>query len=146
MQKITVADIHIKTGKSSKGDWTNTTLTDESGGKFTSFDKQLSYLNTGAVIEAEVEIKGKFVNIKEWRLLEKGTEEPALVTEARKLGAVDDTMTKDDWADKDTRTRTSIERQVALKESVELAVHDKIDIKDIGAYARKFEEFLGRAL
>lgn len=56
-------------------------------------------------------------------LAEKIPEEPSLVTEAKNLGAVEDTkMTKGDWADKETRTRASIERQTALNNATSIAV------------------------
>ena len=38
---------------------------------------------------------------------------------------------------------SSIERQVSLKAAIELAVHDKIEVKHVGTYAKKFEEYLG---
>ncbi|KKN73833.1 hypothetical protein LCGC14_0396350 [marine sediment metagenome] len=58
---------------------------------------------------------------------------PPLVKEAQKLGAE---VIKPDT------TKTSIERAVALKGAIELASHDKIDIKNIGSYAKKFTQYL----
>ena len=63
------------------------------------------------------DVPGQWCNRpKDW------VKEPALVTEAKKLGAVEDIMTKDDWADKDTRTRKSIERQTSLNDATLIAV------------------------
>ena len=48
-----------------------------------------------------------------------------------------DKMSRDDWAKKDRITRESIERQVALKGAVELAVAGKIEVKDLFDYSEK---------
>jgi len=112
MQKIKVADIKIKTGTGEKGDWTNTTIIDDKGGRFSSFDKKLSKLNKGALIEAEIVIDGKYNNIKEWKLLEEGTV-PVASTVPQ--------MNKEDWAKKDAIQSLSIEAQTAVKALLLLA-------------------------
>ncbi|KKM95078.1 hypothetical protein LCGC14_1191790 [marine sediment metagenome] len=57
-----------------------------------------------------------------------------LVEEAKKLGGVvvSETLSKD----------VSIAKAVALKASVELVVGGVINLKDIGAYSKKFEAYL----
>lgn len=83
----------------------------------------------------------------------KETEVPPLVAEAKKLGAevvgvakkpetASTEMSKEDWAEKQAIERRSIERAVALKGAIKLASHDKIELKDIKAYAKKFAEYL----
>lgn len=114
MQKITIADISIKTGTNDKGGWTNTTLIDESGGRFSSFDTKLSHLTKGAVIEAEITVKGKFNNIGEWKLISEGAPAAASTTTAPQ-------MSKEDWAKKDAIERISFEAQTAVKAVMALA-------------------------
>jgi len=114
VQKITVADIKIKTGTGEKGPWTNTAIIDEKGARFSSFDKKLSQLNKGSVIEAEVVVDGKFLNIKEFKILEEAPASGEADTGASQ-------MSKEDWAKKDAIERLSIEAQTAVKALIQLA-------------------------
>ena len=58
--------------------------------------------------------------------------EPALVIEAKKLGAVAITSTKD----------ASIARAVAFKGAIDLASNGKIEVKDIGVYSKRYSPWL----
>ncbi len=77
MQKVTVGSVKTKSGQGGKsGTWTLVIVTGEDGAEFTSFDKKLTELGKGAVIELEPEITTKDgktkVNIKEWKLISEG--------------------------------------------------------------------------
>ena len=63
----------------------------------------------------EIKLKYKEYQGKEYIAEVEPANAPAVVKEAIKQGAVivEDKMTKDDWAEKDWRTRKSIERQKA---------------------------------
>lgn len=110
--KITVADLKTKTGEGKKGPWTLVIIKGEDGAEFTSFDKSLSDLTIGSVIEFEPEISvqdGKTkLNIKEWKLISKA-ERPVLEV---KTG---DQMSKEEWAERNKIERASIEAQTAVK-------------------------------
>ncbi len=87
MQKVTVASVKTKSGEGGKsGTWTLVIVTGEDGAEFTSFDKALTDLGKGAVIELEPEITTKNgktkVNIKEWKLVSEGAP-PATAEEQR---------------------------------------------------------------
>lgn len=122
MQKITVADIHIKTGTGKKGSWTLTIITDTSGARFSGFDKKLVDIGKGAVIEAEIEIDGDYNNIKEWKLISEGSPQDS--------GTGGSQMSKDEWAEKDARERISIERQNAATNVCNLIIAGKIGVMD----------------
>ena len=51
-------------------------------------------------------------------------------------------MSKEDWSEKDRIRQKSIERQTSLIQATLLATSNKIEVKDIGAYFRRFEELL----
>lgn len=78
MQKIIINHISVKTGTGDKGPWTITTLTDEKGARYSSFDTALSHLTKGTVLEIEPEVKGQFINIKEYKILQEGTVPPGI--------------------------------------------------------------------
>lgn len=69
MQRVKIADIEVTKGKGEKGDWTKTTVVAEDGGRFSGFDTKLANLTKGSVIDIEPEIKGKYINIKEWKII-----------------------------------------------------------------------------
>lgn len=137
MQNITIADINIKTGTGEKGDWVNTQITDEAGARYSSFDTKLSKLNKGAVIEAEIEVKGKYLNIKSWNLISEGSPPSA-------SGNGPDQMSKEDWAMKAALERISIERQNATTNVCNLIIAGKVGIDD--ALGKKVLNYLANKL
>jgi len=76
VQKVTINEVKTKTGTGKKGDWTLVIIKDTEGAEYTSFDKALTSLGQGAVIELEPEITTKDgktkINIKEWKLVSEG--------------------------------------------------------------------------
>lgn len=76
-------------------------------------------------------------------------EVPAVVKEAVKQGAVivEEKMTKEDWSEKDLRTRKSIERQKALEiaerwcEEV-IKTGTPVDTKQLLIISQRFEKYL----
>lgn len=73
-QKVSVVKVSVKSGTGAKGPWTNTRITSDTNVVFSGFDKKLSYLKEGALIELdEVEVNDKGNNILKWHLLEEGT-------------------------------------------------------------------------
>lgn len=69
MQKITVKEVK---GPLGKGDKKFYAIKDSEGAEFTTFDKAIADLAPGSIIEAEVIVKGKYLNLGEWKLLEAG--------------------------------------------------------------------------
>lgn len=67
MQKITVKEIKGPLGKGEKKFYA---VVDPKGGEFTTFDAGISSVTPGSVIEAEIKVDGRYVNITEWKVLE----------------------------------------------------------------------------
>ncbi len=118
MQKIVVKEVSPSTAENKP-----TIITDETGAKMSGFLAELKDLNPGDVIEAELQVKGKYTNIIEVKLLEKSTSPPA------STGQKSD-MSKEDWAKKDRIESRSFETQTAFKGIVELLVAKVIKVED----------------
>ncbi|KKM27109.1 hypothetical protein LCGC14_1578040 [marine sediment metagenome] len=116
MQMITIKEITPSTAENKP-----TIIVDDTGAKMSGFDFTLKDLNPGDVIEAELQIKGKYTNILNFNMLKKNTE-PIKPKEE---------MTTDMWAEKDRITRASIEGQVAMKCYTELVVAKIDNIPDL---------------
>lgn len=98
MQKITISEIYPPTEEKKP-----TIIVDESGARMSGFDTKLRSLTIGSIIEVELEIKGKYINIKEWKMISEAKEgQPIATTGGRQ------------YQDSPEKT-TSIERQVAAK-------------------------------
>jgi len=69
MQNIKVKEINSKSGTNKKGQWTSFIVVAEDGAEFTSFDTKLSGVKSGSILSVELEVKGKYTNIKEWKLV-----------------------------------------------------------------------------
>lgn len=97
-----------------------------------------SYMNKEYVAEATP--SAQVVSTDTPIQAEKPPEKDHLVKEATKIA----NMSKDDWAEKDRITRTSIQRQTALKEAVNLAsLHpEQATGEKVIATAKKFEKYL----
>lgn len=96
MQKILVSSVESKPTKTGG---TYTKITDDKGAAFSGFDETLAGLKQGDLIEAEVKIEGKYLNITTWKLLESGKALPIATKQSN------GDMSKDDWAEKDRRER-----------------------------------------
>lgn len=119
MQKITVKSIKVDRGETNGREWTKTTITGEDGSQFQSFDTKLSSLVEGSIINAEIEVKGKYVNIKKWEMVD------GLVSNPLPLPKQDNKN-----------------KSMALSYAKDLACAGKIELDQIKAYATKFEEYL----
>jgi len=75
MQKIKISRIESKPTK--KPGSILTAIYDEKDTRFSGFDTKLKDLQPGDTIQAEIEVDGKFNNIKSFTLIEKGTLQPA---------------------------------------------------------------------
>jgi hypothetical protein len=69
MQQITVKEVRGPLGKGERKFWA---IKDPQGGEFTAFDATIAQVTPGSIIEAEIEVKGKYVNITKWTLVEAG--------------------------------------------------------------------------
>lgn len=113
-QKIKIAAIEVKDGDNAKGHWRNFIFTGDDKAKASMFEPNSaglkpSELAVGDVIEAEIELKGKFANIKSFAILEH-----------KDLPSKPDIRRSDTKSD-DARGE-SIEAQVAVKVITELRV------------------------
>ena len=71
-QQIKIASIEIKEGDSDKGHWQNFIITGDGKERVSTFDHAASSLKVGDIIDAEIEVKGKYTNLKSFKLLEHG--------------------------------------------------------------------------
>ena len=122
MQKITVKSVETKQGKTSGKPFY--ILTDDKGASYSSFDESVCQLQPGAVIDGEVEISGKYNNLKAWH---RSPPAPmATVPQPPSAGATPDYA---------QIQRRSIEEQTAVKSIVELAVAGVIPVGHIALRA-----------
>ena len=70
-QQIKIDGIDIKEGDNQKGHWVNYIITGDDKTKVSTFDHQAASLKVGDTIEAEIELKGKYANIKSFKVLGK---------------------------------------------------------------------------
>ena len=111
MQRITVKSVESKPTKTGN---TYTKLTDDKGGVFSGFDVGLSTLAPGAVIDAEIQIDGKYANIKNYTVVSNTVPQPqqSPVSQPSAITAIpNERQYKADPVKTD-----SIEFQVCLKE------------------------------
>ena len=107
MQRITVKEIKGPLGQGEKKFYA---VVDEAGAEFTTFDTKVKDITPGSVLDIEPVIKGKFVNIKEYKIISEGTPKPA--SPASTNG---NDMSKGDWEKKQRIERASFEAQTAVK-------------------------------
>ncbi len=69
MQKITIAEVNPK---STKTGGTFYMITDSKGAKFSGFGSELGTYKAGDIIEADIEVDGKYTNIKASHLVQSG--------------------------------------------------------------------------
>lgn len=114
-QKIKIAKIETREGDNAKGHWQSYIITGEDKSKVSTFDASASSLKEGDTIEAEVEVKGKFVNLTSFKVIDHNI--PTLKSEPR--------QTVDGGNDRGQ----SIESQVAIKAIVELRIANALTDK-----------------
>jgi len=112
LQKITVKEIR---GPLGKGDKKFYVVVDEKGAEFTTFDTKIAKVTPGSIIEADVKVEGKYVNIAEWKVLE---DAPASLPGSGKTPEQFDAE------------RRSIEAQVAFKGIIQLIEQEAIQKTD----------------
>jgi len=84
MQKITIKEI-----QHNEGDNKPFVVITMDGAKMSSFDTKLGDLKPGAVLEVELQVKGKYTNIKEWKLVNAAPASTPLFPSALPQPAVD---------------------------------------------------------
>ncbi len=67
MQQIKIAQIDVKEGDNKKGHWVNYLITGEDKSKAGTFDHAAASLKVGDIIEVEIELSGKYANIKSFK-------------------------------------------------------------------------------
>ena len=131
MQRVKIADIEVTKGKGEKGDWTKTTVVAEDGGRFSGFDTKLANLTKGSVIDIEPEIKGKYINIKEWKMVSEAVAgQPVVTPGGRQYG-------------KSPEELQLSRRSFALSYAKDLAVAKLIEVKDILTTAENYYRWMG---
>jgi len=131
MQKIAIESVETKTGKTGK---TFYKITDIKGGEFTSFDTALAILKKGDVIDAEIEVSGKYTNIKSFTVLQH-IEIPPSEHHLEKVA-------EGFYSPPAPSDQTYKNRSTAISYSKDLCVAGKIELKDITVYANKFLLFI----
>ncbi len=134
MQKIIVQKIDTKPTKTGG---TLYTITDEKGSKFSGFHDSLASIQIGSTIEADIEVSGKFNNIKEWKLIT-----PAKVTTETPTN----TPVQQTGSQRSPQDRTSIERQVCLKCACEIHGGNDILADILGNAERMYHWVTGAAV
>jgi hypothetical protein len=125
MQKITVKKVETKPGKAGVPGCL-VIIHDEKDAKFSAFTNKVPDLDkvvSGDIIEADIQIDGKFANIISFKVLEHG----ATPAQPAASGAESSDMTKEEWKEKQRIERRSIERQTAAKLAVSTFVAGMFD-------------------
>lgn len=118
MQTIKITKIEVTEGDSPKGHWIKRLITGEDKAQFATFSPTASSLKEGDMIEADIEVKGKYTNIKEFRVLTPPSEKPKPIetpqqeVTSRQVVAIARGM--------HDKTDDRIAEQVALKAGIEL--------------------------
>lgn len=123
MQKVRIKEIQPSTE-----DKKPTVIVDDNGARMSGFDTKLRNLKAGDLIEAELEVKGKYINIKEWKLLEEG------------IGSSSPTSQQSSdiiWLQIDAQARIS-----SLTLACQLCIAVQIGLDDIETYANKYYDWL----
>lgn len=119
-QKITVKEVRGPLGKGEKKFFS---IKDDKGGEFTSFDTKLANIKPGSVLEAEVEVSGQYINLKEWKVIsEPSPEAPSSTTYRRDTEGIEFEYRLK--AHLQEIERKSIEAQSAYRGIMELAAQE----------------------
>ena len=124
-QKINIAEIKIIEGDNEKGHWKRYTIIGNDKTVLNTFDTSASSLKVGDIIDAELELKGKYINIKSFQI--SGHSTTSLETEhdtsrPKVAGQTD----KNGQGQSIDIQRQSIETQVAIKTIAGLRIADKL--------------------
>lgn len=68
MITVTIAEVAVKKGTNTKGDWVNTRIKDTEGNWYGSFNKQASELQMGQVVTFNPIVKGSNTNFEKWAM------------------------------------------------------------------------------
>ncbi len=104
MQKIIIKEVHPAMEEKKP-----TIIVTEDGAKMSGFIEGLKSLTPGSIIEAELEVKGKYTNIKSFTFVSKPAEQPAPPPPPPTK------PTGEQWGEKNKIERASIEAQTAVK-------------------------------
>ena len=122
MQKITVKEVK---GPLGRGDKKFFAVVDEKGAEFTTFDAKVKDVSIGSILEIELKVEGKYVNIVEWKVVEEG--QPAQIQSQPKVD----------------RIRIYADFKIAaVQVAGRLAASGKIDQKDIPSCAGDIYQWL----
>lgn len=106
-------------------------ITDQDGKKHSIFDQaKWNLCQKNATVKLIGLQSGKFFNVEDVQTVEAG--------EVPQKQANSDEMSKEEWATKQRIERSSIERQSALKDAIELVKGDKITVDKILSYTEVF--------
>ncbi len=105
MQKIKIASIEVKEGEKDGKPWKRFLITSDDKSLVSTFDSAASSLKAGDTIEAEIELKGKYANIKSFKVLAQSS----LAEVVKPVGG-------------GTARNESIDHAIAVKAIVELRV------------------------
>ena len=141
MQKIKVAEIKGPLGRGEKKFYA---VVGSDGAKFTTFDAKAMSIKPGSILEAEIKVEGKYVNMVKWTLLQ---EPEAGLGDSRETGAYkrDTAGIQFEYQLKarlQQIERASIESQVAYKEIMQLAASGA----SFGEHIQDFNRLFGQAL
>ena len=114
MQKITVKEIRGPLGRGEKKFYA---VVDDKGAEFTTFDTKIAQVTPGSVLEVELKVEGKYVNITEWKVIEEGKPSVSPGNGRTSYGKTPEQFDAE---------RRSIEAQVAFKGIIELSVKGKV--------------------
>jgi len=132
MQKITVKEVKGPLGKGEKKFYV---IKDDKGAEFNTFDAKIRDVTPGSIINVELVVDGKYVNISKWEMVE---------AVAPTNGKVETRpgMTPGMWAEKDKADRWSKECNTCFMGIMELATKHETPNHISG----KFDEVLDMAL
>ncbi len=142
MQKITVSSIEVKEGVNARGNWISTVITGTDKAKVSTFDPRAKSLKAGDIIEGDIEIKGKYANLKDGFKIIPGTS-PDKPTEGDKDDDSNHGKKSFGWyrgksPEEVAIERRSIERQTSLKLSVEYWIAQTVsaETKDLSKFGQ----------
>ena len=134
MQQVIVKEVR---GPLGKGDKKFYAVVDDKGAEFTTFDTKIAAVTSGSVLEVELKVEGKYVNITEWKVIKEGS--APTVGGASPYNGSRRTFAEDVALEE--IKRKSIEAQKRAELITNLFVAGKIDEAD--PLVKKLKEWLG---
>lgn len=124
MQIIKIASVEVKNGEKDGKPWTKYTVIGEDKSSLSTFDRNAATLKSGDSIEAQVEVQGKYTNLKSFKVVGAGP----VATQEKLVPGPQPPTAPSPVTPKDSRnTDEKIAEQVAVKAVVELAVGKVIE-------------------